>query len=136
MRTVNRTIVFFVVALVAFVAAARTPGSRVGVVFDRTQADFGNVYDNSGDVTVRYVMKNTGSGAVAILSARASCGCTEPSYPRKPVMPGDSAVVCVTFRTAGQSGEIDKEVTLRLRSAGGKSEKVQLVLRGVVIPSD
>ena len=61
---------------------------------------------------MKFTMTNNGSGAVAILSARASCGCTEPSFPRKPVAPGEEAVVNVGFNTTGQRGEIDKEVTL------------------------
>lgn len=83
---------------------------------------------------MKFTMTNNGSGAVAILSARASCGCTEPSFPRKPVAPGEEAVVNVGFNTTGQRGEIDKEVTLRLRAANGRSEKVQLRIRGVVVP--
>ncbi len=122
-----------VVAMVSVGAAARNPGSKVGVSFNRTEADFGTVA--SGDpVRLEYVMTNNSSGAVAILSARASCGCTEPEYPRKPVMPGESAVIKVSFNTVGQRGEIDKEVTLRLKNAANKSEKVQLRIAGVVVP--
>lgn len=134
MKAAVRFLMIASMLLLAAAASARVPGSKVGVSFDRTLADFGNVHADADHVSVRYVMTNNGEGAVAILSARASCGCTEPSYPRKPVMPGDSAVINVTFNTIGQRGEVDKEVTLRLRNAAGKSEKVQLQLRGVVIP--
>lgn len=129
-KTIFLTAVMLTVALIA---GARTPGSKVGVSFDRTEADFGNV--ESGDpVHLEYVMTNNSNGAVAILSARASCGCTEPDYPKKPVMPGQSAIIKVTFNTVGQRGEINKEVTLRLKNAANKSEKVQLRLSGVVVP--
>lgn len=134
MKTSLRIALTLVVLFISVtVAMARTPGSKVGVVFDRTEADFGTVAAGA-PVHLQYVMSNNSSGAVAILSARASCGCTDPQYPRKPVMPGDSAVIRVTFNTVGQRGEIDKEVTLRLKNAANKSEKVQLVLRGVVVP--
>lgn len=128
------TLLLLAVLAVGFNAAARIPGSKVGVSFDKTEVDFGNVSESVGSVHVEYVMTNTSDGAVAILSARASCGCTKPKYPKKPVMPGDTAVIQVDFATTGQRGEINKEVTLRLRNASGKGEKLQLVLRGVVLP--
>lgn len=112
---------------------ARTPGAKVGVSFNRVEADFGTV-SAGAPVRLEYVMTNNSDAAVAILSARASCGCTEPQYPRRPVAPGNSATISVSFNTNGQRGEINKEVTLRLKNAAGKSEKVQLVLRGVVTP--
>lgn len=136
MKTDIKTILLTAVMLaVALAAAARTPGSKVGVSFDRTEADFGTVA-TGGPVLLEYVMTNNSDGAVAILSARASCGCTDPEYPKRPVMPGQSAVVKVTFNTVGQRGEINKEVTLRLKNAAGKSEKVQLQIRGVVVPAE
>lgn len=133
MKSYIRILALTLLGILAVVAAARTPGSKVGVSFNRVEADFGNV-SAGAPVTLEYVMTNNSSGAVAILSARASCGCTEPRYPRRPVAPGDSATISVSFNTNGQRGEIDKEVTLRLKNAAGKSEKVQLVLRGVVVP--
>lgn len=120
--------------LVALVAAARIPGSKVGVTFDRTSADMGSIAQDGGEVRVEFVMRNPSDGAVAILSARASCGCTDPSYPKRPVMPGDSAVISVNFNPRDQRGEVTREVTLRLRNAAGKSERVNLVLTGVVVP--
>lgn len=132
--TIMRLVACLAIMAASFAAQARTPGSNVGVTFDRTEADFGTVIAAAGTVHMKFTMTNNGSGAVAILSARASCGCTEPSFPRKPVAPGEEAVVNVGFNTTGQRGEIDKEVTLRLRAANGRSEKVQLRIRGVVVP--
>ena len=135
MRLILRLILVLVTVVAGCLALdARTPGSKVGVTFDHTTVEFGNVPASRGSVHLEYTMTNDSDKAVAILSARASCGCTDPTYPRRPVMPGQSAVIKVTFNTAGQRGEVDKEVTLRLKRADGKSEKVQLILRGAVVP--
>lgn len=128
--------IFALIAALIFAvgAWARTPGQKVGVTFSETSYDFGTVTTEADPVVHTFTITNNGSGAVAILSARASCGCTEPSYQRKPIMPGESAPVTLTFLPAGQRGEVDKNVTLRLKAANGKTEKVQLRITGTVVP--
>ncbi len=118
----------------AITAFGRTPGEKVGVSFSELSYDFGTIATDAGPVVHSFTITNNGSGAVAILSARASCGCTEPSYQRRPIMPGESAQVTLTFMPEGQRGEIDKNVTLRLKAANGKTEKVQLRITGTVVP--
>lgn len=128
--------IYTIVAILTFAVAVAfaAPGSKVGVSFDRTTVDFGTVHAADGDVHLEYTMTNTSDKAVVILTATSSCGCTEPEYVRRPLLSGESTVIKVTFRTSGQQGEIDKEVTLRIKQAGGKTEKVKLILRGAVVP--
>ncbi len=120
--------------LLALPAAARTPGEKVGLQFPEISYDFGTVNAEEGYVVHEYTYDNVGDGPVAIISAIASCGCTRPEYTRKPVAPGKSGKVKVTFNLAGQKGEINKDIKLRLRAANGKSEQVTLRLSGVVVP--
>ncbi|MBO4978516.1 MAG: DUF1573 domain-containing protein [Muribaculaceae bacterium] len=122
------------VAILAIGAAARTPGQKVGVTFSELCYDFGTVATDAEPVVHTFTVTNNGSEAVAILSARASCGCTEPTYQRRPIMPGETGQVTVRFIPQGQRGEVDKNVTLRLKAADGKSEKVHLRLVGTVVP--
>lgn len=133
MKISNILAVLFAI-MVSIAATARTPGQKVGVTFSELSYDFGTVTTDAEPVVHTFTVTNNGSEAVAILSARASCGCTEPSYQRRPIMPGESAPVTLTFMPAGQRGEVDKNVTLRLKAAGGKTEKVQLRLTGTVVP--
>lgn len=130
-----RPLLILVALMAVFVAVAARPGVKTDVTFNELSHDFGNISGSEPSVSTTFVITNHGDGAVAILSARASCGCTEPEYQRKPIMPGESGNVKVTFLTRGQRGEFDKEVTVRLRTASGKSERVQFVIKGVVIPA-
>lgn len=133
MKTLRIFLAIFL-ASIALAGAARTPGDRVGVTITPLSYDFGNVNADADPVVRQFQITNNGSTAVAILSARASCGCTEPRYDRRPILPGQTATVTLTFMPAGQRGEVDKEVTLRLKNASGTSEKVHLRLHGVVLP--
>ena len=55
---------------------------------------------------------NTGKVPLIITDARATCGCTVPSYPETPIAPGESGVIDVRFDTANKSGQQNKPVTL------------------------
>lgn len=115
-------------------AQARRQGEKVGVSVSEITYDFGTIYEDSPAVKHTFTLTNNGSGAVAILSASASCGCTKPKHDKKPFKPGETSEIHVTFMPAGQSGEINKDVKVRLKNADGKSETVNLHLRGVVLP--
>ncbi len=114
---------------------AAPPGHKVGIQVDTLLYEFGNVRADGAPVVHEFTLINTGESAVSILSARASCGCTEPRYTRRPIMPGQSGSVTVKFIPAGQRGEVDKSVTLRLKNANGKTERLQLRLHGTVTPA-
>ena len=114
--------------------AKREPGSKVGAEFPALVFDFGTVNTKSGPVHHVFNMKNVGTSPIAIVSAVSGCGCTRPEFGKKPVMPGQTGTIKVTFLPEGQRGEINKVVKLRLRNSEGRSEQVSLRLQGVVVP--
>ena len=135
MKNCRRAVVALLCAVVAVLAVRAADPEPFGLKFESTSYDFGTVRDNVRTVEHDYEFVNTSSEPVAIVSASASCGCTRPSFPAKPVAPGEKASVKVTFLPAGQSGEINKEVKVRVRSASSKSSKrIVLRLSGVVVP--
>ena len=44
--------------------------------------------------------------------AKASCGCTVPKWPKKPLLPNEEAYIEVVFNTSGRSGKQNKTITL------------------------
>lgn len=99
--------------------------------FVETIHDFGNISESGGDVTCRFVFKNTGKSPLIVTRAVASCGCTEPIHPKVPVAPGKTGEITVTYHPKGQSGEFKKTVTVY---TNGKPERYTLLIKGVVIP--
>lgn len=128
------TILLIAAATLMVAEGRRAPGDKVGVHFDSLVYDFGTVTDDSAPVHHDFDYTVTGDGAVAVLSAQANCGCTKPKYERKPVTPGGTATISVSFVPTGQRGEIDKEIRVRLSAGKGKNETVTLRLRGIVVP--
>ena len=76
-----------------------------------SEYDFGDI--NQGDkATHDYIVKNIGDSDLLISSAKGSCGCTVPEWPKEPIRPGDEAVIKVTFDSKGKTGKQSKRVTL------------------------
>lgn len=73
--------------------------------------DFGTIKQNTS-VSTEFVIENTGSRPLLIRSAKASCGCTVPEWPKEKIAVGDKARIKVTFNSGQRKGKINKNVTL------------------------
>ncbi len=97
-----------------------------------TTYDFGKV--NEGEiVTYNYRFKNTGAHPLSVQNAVASCGCTIPEKPEKPVQPGEIGYIKVKFNSDHRPGEAHKTITV---TSNANPEFPPLVLKGTVIGKD
>lgn len=95
----------------------------------RTDYDYGAFTEEGGSVTCEFRFVNRGAEPVAIVAARASCGCTTPSFTKTPVAPGDTGRVEVRYNPVGRPGRFNKTVGVTLSGA----DRQTLTVRGVVI---
>ena len=71
--------------------------------------NFGTIKE--GDkVEHNFRFTNTGSKPLVIASATASCGCTVPEKPEKPILPGETSFIKVVFNSKGKPGHQEKNV--------------------------
>lgn len=87
------------------------PGSMPVMTFGENTHDFGTITEGE-KVSYSFKFKNTGGSDLVISSARGSCGCTVPDYPKNPIKPNEEAVIRVTFDSNGKNGVNHKEVTI------------------------
>ena len=86
--------------------------SHTTLSFNEILHDYGNVKPDS-DNTAFFIVTNTGKKPLIIESVDASCGCTTPIKPEKPILPGKSDKIKVVFHPKpGQVGEQNKTVTV------------------------
>ena len=78
--------------------------------FETTEVDYGNIIQES-DPFRFFKFTNTGDAPLVIKNAKGSCGCTVPTYPREPILPGESAEIKVRYDTK-RVGPFTKTVTL------------------------
>ena len=79
--------------------------------FEEELYDFGKI-DEGASIKYEFKFENTGKTALIISNATATCGCTVPDYPTKPIKPGEKGVIKVVFNSQGKEGMQDKVVSI------------------------
>jgi hypothetical protein len=108
---------------------AAPTGPTTSVEFMETEFDFGKV-DQGEAVQHTYKFKNTGSEPLIISSAKGSCGCTVPSWPKEPIPPGEEGEILVQFDSKGKRNKQNKKVTI---TANTDPPQSFIYLKGEVI---
>ncbi len=81
------------------------------IEIDQDVFDFGEINQDES-VSTEFRLKNVGSAPLLIRSAKGSCGCTVPEWPREAVAVGEDAIIKVTFNSGNKKGKQNKIVTL------------------------
>ena len=90
--------------------------------------DFGKIAEGD-NVEFSYRFKNSGTKPLVISEASASCGCTVPEKPEKPILPGEMGFIKVKFNSQGRPGQAHKTVQV---SSNAQPGFPQLLLKGEV----
>ena len=102
--------------------------SRPNLKFDLIRHNFDTIV--AGDVIdYKFEFTNTGKAPLVIESVRATCGCTQPSYPFVPIEPGETGFIGVTYNSVGKEGLQKPLVTVR---SNASKEPIALMLTGFV----
>ena len=101
------------------------------IQMDEDSFDFGEMQQGES-VTHDFVLKNIGDANLIISTAKGSCGCTVPEWPKEPIAKGEEATIKVTFNSAGKSGKQNKKVTLVTNAI--PNTKVITITGNVIVP--
>ena len=99
------------------------------IVFETEVMDYGKVEYNGDGVRV-FKFKNSGKEPLIITNAQGSCGCTVPTWPKEPIMPGKSGEISVKYAT-NRVGSFTKTVTI---SSNASTPSKRLTIKGEVGP--
>ncbi len=102
-------------------------------MFSEKNYDFGYIKEEKGAVSHEFEFENVGDEPLIIVSATASCGCTRPEYPTKPIKPGKKGKIKVTFSPIGRPGPFRKEIRVKTNA---RNKVVRLHIEGSVIGKD
>ena len=89
------------------------PGPKM--TFESTEVDYGLILEDS-DPFRYFKFTNTGDEPLVIKHAKGSCGCTVPTYPKEPILPGEAAEIKVRYAT-NRIGPFTKTITLTTNEA-------------------
>lgn len=96
-----------------------------------TVFDFGEIREEAGAVTHKFIFRNTGKEPFVVLGAVGRCDCTTATHTKKTIAPGDTASVIVRFAPAHRKGFFKQRVTVLL---SGPSRHNTLFIKGVILP--
>ncbi len=86
------------------------PSSNATIDFESKVVDYG-ILEHNGDGEREFVFTNNGTEPLIIKNAKGSCGCTVPTWPREPIMPGETSKIGVKYAT-NRVGKFTKTITL------------------------
>jgi hypothetical protein len=119
------------------ISYAQTPTGKekqAEIKFDQLTHDFGTFNEKDGVVSCVFTFTNVGEAPLVINQAVASCGCTIPDWPKKPIMPGKKGEIKVTYNGKGKfPGHFKKTITVR---TNGVTEMTRLYIEGTMNASD
>lgn len=106
-----------------------TSDEKTGATYKQEGADanvwnYGTVEQASTGVRF-FKFTNTGTAPLLIQSAKGSCGCTVPSYPKEPIMPGQSGYIKVKYDTK-RPGNFAKYVTLTTNALSNTTTRLRI----------
>ena len=119
---------FLITVLLVICASFITARTTAEIKFDKTTHNFGTFSENAPAQKCVFTFTNVGDAPLIIHQAVASCGCTVPSYTKKPIAPGATGTINVTYNGKGKSlGHFKKTITIR---TNGKTEMTRLYIEG------
>jgi len=96
--------------------------------FDKMVHNYGTI-EQHGDGHCEFTFTNDGKEPLILSNVRSSCGCTVPTWPRQPILPGQSEVIKVKYDTK-RVGTINKSISVY---SNGKVSPIVLKIKGKII---
>ncbi len=120
------TILF--IGLISFSINAQEKKAKIK--FKAETIDYGTIEKGSDGVRV-FEFTNTGDAPLIISSVKSSCGCTIPSKPKDPILPGKTGEIKVKYDT-NRVNPIRKTITV---ISNAETPTIALKIKGLVVDS-
>jgi Protein of unknown function (DUF1573) len=122
----------FILAAVVTTCAAQAQSKAEDLAkFETEVYDFGKIKQGT-PVFCDFFFTNVSKTPITVASATASCGCTTPTKPEQPIMPGKRDKISAGYNAAN-GGVFEKAIFITFEGASGPKE---LKIKGEVIAAD
>lgn len=120
-----KKLIFLLLTFVPLIAFSQ----KAKIEFDKTSHNFGTISENGGPAIYDFKFTNTGTVPLILTNVRAGCGCTTPEWDRKPVAPGASGLIKVSYNPMGRPGSFIKSIAV---NSNASNSVETLTIRGKV----
>jgi len=131
MKSIYLSIVSFVLVVnlscgQATVAKKEPPKPQVAEIKFESEMITADTSDGKSNVNVDFKFKNTGTIPLVINEVKGNCHCVQGKWSEKPIAPGDSSIISVSFDPAGVTGSYQR--TLMVQSNASRPSVELFVL--------
>jgi len=109
-------------------AQDKKEGLKAEIFFEKTTHDFGTIWDGA-PAEYSFEFTNKGQAPLILSNVQPSCGCTAPSWPREPIMPGQKAKIAVVYSAGSLRSAFTKTITV---VSNASNSNLILTIKGVV----
>lgn len=127
------TLYYNILLVAVFALLPFAVGAQEQLVFDHTTWNFGEIAEQNGKVEHTFTFENRSSRPIVIVDVVSGCGCTTPSYSRKPILVGQGGEIKVAFDPMNRPGKFSKGVSVMTSIS---TKPVTLMLEGNVSPRE
>ncbi|MBS7787767.1 DUF1573 domain-containing protein [Flavobacterium sp. CYK-55] len=117
--------------MMGFCLIGNAQGAKIEFIAKDNTIDYGKVYKESDSGLRSFEFKNTGDAPLIISNVQSTCGCTVPSKPTEPVMPGKTGKIDVKYNM--NPGPIRKTITVESNAINVEGGRVALKIKGEVL---
>ena len=121
--------ILLIVCVVFYSSIVLSQEKLAEISFKETIIDYG-IIENGEDGKRTFEFKNTGNSPLIFTRIMSSCGCTIPKKPEKPILPGETGEIQVSYDTK-RTGIFQKAITVR---SNAKTANIILRIKGEVLP--
>ncbi len=108
---------------------AQAPQPRL--TLDHSEHSFGTIKARGGEKTHTFTITNEGNAPLVITSVETSCSCTKASFDRRPLAPGASSRIVITYNPRRQNGTFYKAIQVY---SNDPARRTIIVVQGEVVP--
>ena len=126
MQKIIALIVFTLFSNISFSQAAKIEFSA-----KENTIDYGRVTKGNDSGIRVFEFTNTGNAPLIITNVLSTCGCTVPTKPEAPILPGKKGKIEVKYNMA--TGPIRKTITVESNAANYEGGRIALKIKGEVL---
>lgn len=125
--------ILLLIAVAAFNTAAFAQAKIEFKDKDNT-IDYGKVYKENDNGIRSFEFTNTGNAPLIITNVQSTCGCTIPTKPTEPILPGKTGKIDVKYNM--NPGPIRKTITVESNATNVPEGRVAIKIKGEVLVKD
>lgn len=126
-------------SILLFLLACIGSFAQPQIKFENDTYNFGDIKEDGGKVSGRFVFTNVGNSDLELTMVRTSCGCTAASYTQEPVKPGKQGFIDVTFDPYKRTGVLNKTIRIKTNEPqydNPKAMPMMIYIKGYVMKKE